>query len=113
MLGDLFSKLDANDSTDTGFSFSVHTSVELTKSSLVFLHTSPQKAVGTYIHGGPRCAPGCQFTNFHKKFKMKLNINLLPATNMHQSDSKKNELTISAREQINNKCWFLPSIVFL
>jgi hypothetical protein len=49
MLGDLFSKLDANDSTDTGFSFSVaHTSVE--RQSLVFLHTSPQKAVGTYIY---------------------------------------------------------------
>jgi hypothetical protein len=81
MLGDLFSKLDANDSTDTGFSFSVaHTSVE--RQSLVFLHTSPQKAVGTYIYiyiyiyGGPRCEPGCQFTNFHEKFKMKLNVNL-------------------------------------
>lgn len=81
MLGDLFSKLDANDSTDTltlvfHFLYTRQSNDKVVTGFSAHVTAESGGDIYIYIYGGPRCAPGCQFTNFHEKFKMKLNVNL-------------------------------------
>jgi hypothetical protein len=111
-LRDLFSKLDANDSIDTGFLYTRQSNDKVVTGFSAHVTAESSRDIPRYDGSGLRCAPGCQFTNFHKKVQDEAK-HQVAASNKLQSDSR-----MSSQFQLESKStasvgFLLHSIVFI